>query len=162
MRRLPEENLKYLYKWILLGKSDSSYLPIPSTVPKSMLSACLAVSMNTLQDMLYRLMNQPRLFHWFRSFDKQLMNSGLDPDCRFPHHMVSVSPLLRQDNWNQKNCSYSLNPLCSNRNKSGLLSRLLKFLKSLYSKQCGPRSDCSYRSNLIWVHPVCFYTWIRQ
>ena len=22
-------------------------------------------------------------------------------------------------------------------------------------KQCGPRSDCSYRSSLIWVHTVC-------
>ena len=37
-------------------------------------------------------------------------------------------------------------------------SRLLKCLRSLYGKQCGPRSDCSYRSSLIWVHPVCFYT----
>ena len=23
------------------------------------------------------------------------------------------------------------------------------------SKQCGPRTDCSYRSSLIWVHTVC-------
>ena len=30
--------------------------------------------------------------------------------------------------------------------------------QSLYDKQCGPRSDCSYRSSLIWVHPVCSYT----
>ena len=37
-------------------------------------------------------------------------------------------------------------------------SRLLKCLRSLYDKQCGSRSDCSYRSSLIWVHPVCFYT----
>ena len=36
-------------------------------------------------------------------------------------------------------------------------SRLLKCLRSLYGKQCGPRSDCSYRSSLFWVHPVCFY-----
>ena len=34
-------------------------------------------------------------------------------------------------------------------------SCLLKCLRSLYSKQCGPRSDCSY---LFWVHAVCFYT----
>ena len=27
-------------------------------------------------------------------------------------------------------------------------SRLLKCLRSLYDKQCGPRSDCSYRSSL--------------
>ena len=37
-------------------------------------------------------------------------------------------------------------------------SRLLKCLRSLYGKQCGPRSDCSYRSSLFCVHTVCFYT----
>ena len=37
-------------------------------------------------------------------------------------------------------------------------SRLLKCLRSLYGKQCGPRSDCSFRSSLFWVHAVCFYT----
>ena len=37
-------------------------------------------------------------------------------------------------------------------------SCLLKCLRSLYGKQCGPRSDCSYRSSLFWVHTVCFYT----
>ena len=37
-------------------------------------------------------------------------------------------------------------------------SRLLKCLRNLYGKQCGPRPDCSYRSNLFWVHTVCFYT----
>ena len=37
-------------------------------------------------------------------------------------------------------------------------SLLLKCLRSLYDKQCGPRSDCSYRSSLIRVHTVCFYT----
>ena len=37
-------------------------------------------------------------------------------------------------------------------------SRLLKSLRCLYGKQCGPRSDCSYRSSLFWVHAVCFYT----
>ena len=37
-------------------------------------------------------------------------------------------------------------------------SRLLKCLRSLYGKQCVPRSDCSYRSSLFLVHAVCFYT----
>ena len=37
-------------------------------------------------------------------------------------------------------------------------SRLLKCLRSLYGKQCGPRSDCSYRSSLFWVHTVYFHT----
>ena len=29
-------------------------------------------------------------------------------------------------------------------------SCLLKCLRNLYGKQCGPRSDCSYRSSLFW------------
>ena len=37
-------------------------------------------------------------------------------------------------------------------------SRLLKCLRSLYGKTCEPRSDCSYRSSLFWVHAVCFFT----
>ena len=37
-------------------------------------------------------------------------------------------------------------------------SCLLKCLSSCYGKQCGPRSDCSYRISLFWVHAVCFYT----
>ena len=37
-------------------------------------------------------------------------------------------------------------------------SRLLKCLRSLYGKQCGPRSDCSCGSSLFWAHAVCFYT----
>ena len=37
-------------------------------------------------------------------------------------------------------------------------SHLLKCFRSLYGKQCGPRSDCSYGSSLFWVHAVCFYT----
>ena len=37
-------------------------------------------------------------------------------------------------------------------------SRLLKCLRILYCKQCGPRSVCSNRSSLFWVHTVCFYT----
>ena len=34
-------------------------------------------------------------------------------------------------------------------------SLLLKCLRSLYGKQCGPRSDCSYMTSLFWVHTVC-------
>ena len=29
--------------------------------------------------------------------------------------------------------------------------------KSHFCKQCGPRSDCSFRSSLIWSHTVCRY-----
>ena len=42
--------------------------------------------------------------------------------------------------------------------KDVCFSRLLKCLRSLYGKQCGPRSDCSYRNSLFWVQAVCFYT----
>ena len=37
-------------------------------------------------------------------------------------------------------------------------SHLPECLRSLYGKQCGPRSDCSYRSSLFWIHAVCFNT----
>ena len=37
-------------------------------------------------------------------------------------------------------------------------SRLLKCLRRLYCKECGPTSDCSYRSSLFWVHAIFFYT----
>ena len=33
-------------------------------------------------------------------------------------------------------------------------SRLLKCLRSLYGKHCGPRSDCSCTSSLFWFHAV--------
>ena len=36
-------------------------------------------------------------------------------------------------------------------------SRLLKCLRRLYGKQCGPRSECSYRISQFWVHAVCLY-----
>ena len=40
---------------------------------------------------------------------------------------------------------------------SSALSHLLMFLGSIYCKQYGPRSDCSLRSTLIWIHSVCFH-----
>ena len=39
---------------------------------------------------------------------------------------------------------------------SSALSSACEF-KSHFCKQCGPRSDCSSRSRLIWVHPVCLH-----
>ena len=45
-------------------------------------------------------------------------------------------------------CQLTLNaPIAT---KVFCFSRLLKCLRSLYGKQCGPRSDCSYR-RLFWV-----------
>ena len=40
---------------------------------------------------------------------------------------------------------------------SSALSHLLMFLGSKYCKQYGPRSECSLRSTLIWIHSVCFH-----
>ena len=37
--------------------------------------------------------------------------------------------------------------------------RLLNCFRSLFDKQCMPRSDCSCRSSLIWVHTVCGAVW---
>ena len=34
-------------------------------------------------------------------------------------------------------------------------------LRKLTDKQCGPRSDCSCRSSLIWVHNVCLYAFVK-
>ena len=62
--------------------------------------------------------------------------------------------------WALHECSCLLNLLTLNApiaTKVVCFSRLLKCLRSLYGKQCGPRSDCSYRSSLFWVHAVCFY-----
>ena len=39
---------------------------------------------------------------------------------------------------------------------SSALSSACDF-KSHFCKQCGPRSDCSFKSSLIWVHIVCLY-----
>ena len=41
--------------------------------------------------------------------------------------------------------------------KASALSSACDF-ESHFCKQCGPRSDCSFRSSLIWVHTVCRYT----
>ena len=46
--------------------------------------------------------------------------------------------------------------------KGVCFSHLLKCLRSIYGKQCGPRSDCSYRSSLFWVYAVCFYTFVSN
>ena len=45
---------------------------------------------------------------------------------------------------------------CQSQQLSSALSSACDF-KSHFCKQCGPRSDCSTRSSLIWVHTVCLY-----
>ena len=50
-----------------------------------------------------------------------------------------------------------LKPLnCQSQQLSSALSSACDF-RSHFCKQCGPRSDCSSRSSLIWVHTVCLY-----
>ena len=53
--------------------------------------------------------------------------------------------------------TYQLNLFPASHNFCCLLSHLLMFLGSLYSKQYGPRSDCSQGSSLIRIHSVCFH-----
>ena len=84
--------------------------------------------------------------------------------CCF-HLCKYVFYLYRMPFWNIlvcriKLCSLSC-PLALNvpiTTKVVCFSCLLKCLRRLYGKQCGPRSDCSYRSSLFWVHTICFYT----
>ena len=45
---------------------------------------------------------------------------------------------------------------CQSQQLSSALSSACDF-KSHFCKQCGPRSDCSFRNSLIWVHTVCWY-----
>ena len=50
--------------------------------------------------------------------------------------------------------------LHTNKRQSQLLPSALSSacsFKSHFCKQCGPRSDCSFRSSLIRVHTVCLY-----
>ena len=44
----------------------------------------------------------------------------------------------------------------ANHNSCRLLCHLLVILKVIFAN-CGPRSDCSYRGSLTWVHTVCLY-----
>ena len=55
----------------------------------------------------------------------------------------------------QVGCTGNITPNAPITTKVVCFSRLLKCLRSLYGKQCIPRS---YRSSLFRVHAVCFYT----
>ena len=49
--------------------------------------------------------------------------------------------------------------------KSGSIYNLVKSYNKLFRprkrNQCGPRSDCSCRSSLIWVHNVRLYAYVK-
>ena len=61
--------------------------------------------------------------------------------------MPSQNPLYSQlDRSRNKGYVQALTPNAPIATKVVCFSRLLKYLRSLYCKQCGPRSDCSYRA----------------
>ena len=73
-----------------------------------------------------------------------------------PHKLLMDRPT---DEGRHFHSAYPLTPITT---KVVCFSRLPKCFRSLFSKQCGSRPDCSYRSRLFWVHAVCFYTLICQ
>ena len=81
--------------------------------------------------------------HWCRWGLNPPLHSLLDNGIR-------TKPQVLAHLWLTLNAPIATKVVC--------FSHLLKCLRSLYGKQCGPRSDCSNRSSLFWVHAVCFYT----
>ena len=59
---------------------------------------------------------------------------------------------------NTKNLTMLINLKAPITTKVVCFCHLVKCFRSLYDKLCGPRSDYSYRSSLIWAHTVCFYS----
>ena len=81
--------------------------------------------------------------------DEKVIQAGMfDQKSTGSERQMFLKQLLQQDNESDEVTIKKV--VC--------FSRLLKCLRSLYGKQCGPRSDCSNRSSLFWVHAVCFYT----
>ena len=92
---------------------------------------------------------------WLRYSADDIQNSY---NSRFTFTSLSLSPstsigagvLLAVLSATNKYSLLNLN--ASIATKVVCFSRLLKCLRSLYDKPCVPRSDCSYRSSLLWVH----------
>ena len=91
---------------------------------------------------------------------KQLKNSekGTMEEIEEVRALYRKEALQRKLLYNQVYATAYLTRKAPIATKVFCFSRLLKCLRSLFGKQCGPRSDCSYRSSLFWVHAVCFYT----
>ena len=82
--------------------------------------------------------------------DSNLSNAG-------PLEYVVIQPPKEKTNAGKHRSSLTLNvPIAT---KVICFFCLLKCLRSLYGKLCGPMSYCFYRSSLFWVHVVCFFTW---
>ena len=73
--------------------------------------------------------------HVITDFKNNIKNSDVSHHCIMAGNSVSIVLTLNQ-------------PIAT---KVVCFSRLLKCLRSLYGKQRGPRSDCSYRSSLFWL-----------
>ena len=85
---------------------------------------------------------------------------GCNPEiiCRFQAYLTvylfSLQHFSMQVSKIQENKVNWIQTLNSLANLSAVSCQLV-LLKCLCNKQCGPRSDCSSWSSLIWVHTVC-------
>ena len=71
------------------------------------------------------------------------------PFCKW-NHLIGFKATAYQ-------CRDQFNPEDAKHNNCRLLCFLPVTFESHCCKQCGPSSDCSYRSSLIWVQTVCLY-----
>ena len=133
---------------------DGRKLPL-STVPLYQLFPChLGPPRPTLSINLYVkgcLDCTIGAFHMSIPSESSLISCKLSPQEKIKKnisncHLLKFFPSL-----------LSINPYTANHNNCRLLCHLLVILKVIFAKQCGPRSDCSSRSSLIWVHTVCLY-----
>ena len=86
-------------------------------------------------------------FDMLQFVQNDVQPSNISGDCILtPAHLLLLTPI---------HLLLTLNVPIST--KGVCFSPLLKCLRCLYSKQCGPRLDCSHRSSLFWVNAVCFY-----
>ena len=93
-----------------------------------------------------------------------------DSDCRFPHPDIKLTKTCDATKFP---CSpweiyFNLLDKLDSPLKAPIATKVVSFchlskcFRSLLDKQCGPRSDFNFRSSLIWIHTVCFYTLISQ
>ena len=94
---------------------------------------------------------------WYEIYHSELDKNLIKTLCKSTYFMEYVEGVLLDERMSLNNQNiYQF--FCNFFPKvSHLLFSSAKMLRSLYGKPCGPRSDCSYRSSLFWVHTVCFY-----
>ena len=94
---------------------------------------------------------------WFGCF--LLKSNEYDQEMPQLHSAAQPTALQGKDTeHSHKTSGRQLNLNAPIATKVVCFSRLLKYLRGLYGKQCGHRSDCSYRIGMFWVHTDCFYT----